>query len=188
MVFSLFFILLRLFKLQGTSPRIDEKETIESVKCGLKWFNTSKGFGFVVSNTIDSDIFIHASTLQRNNHPLVGNGAELTCDIERSQNGYFVKNVRHVHDCGDTPFIQKEEKDSSEGLTLTTTGVVKRYMAEKEYGFIVPEDGVKDIFVHRSCLEESGVEELLTGQRVKVFYKTVAKGREATKISIISNP
>ncbi|MAM34968.1 MAG: hypothetical protein CMH28_07835 [Micavibrio sp.] len=174
--------------MQGTPQNNKKSEIIESVECSLKWFNTSKGFGFVVSNAINSDIFIHASTLQRNNHPLIGDGAELTCNVEKSQNGYFVKNIVHIHNCGDTPFIQKEEKDSAEGLTLATTGVVKRYMPCKEYGFIVPEDGVKDIFVHKSCLVECDIEELLPGQTVKVFYKTVAKGREATKISIISNP
>ena len=111
----------------------------------------------------------------------------MTCDIVENQNGFSVSNIHEIHECGDTPFVQKLDKEE-EGLNLVTTGVVKLYMDDKEFGFIVPEDGVKDIFVHKSCLSRAGIDELLAGQVVRVHYKTVAKGREATSISILSNP
>jgi cold shock protein len=47
-----------------------------------------------------------------------------------------------------------------------TTGTVKFYNGQKGYGFIQPEDGGKDVFVHASALERAGIRGLVEGQRV----------------------
>jgi CspA family cold shock protein len=46
------------------------------------------------------------------------------------------------------------------------TGTVKFYNATKGFGFIQPEDGGKDVFVHASALERAGVSHLAEGQKV----------------------
>lgn len=47
-----------------------------------------------------------------------------------------------------------------------TTGTVKWFNSRKGYGFIQPEDGGKDVFVHITKLEEKGLRKLYEGQRV----------------------
>jgi len=47
-----------------------------------------------------------------------------------------------------------------------SNGTVKWFNAQKGYGFIQPEDGSKDIFVHISAVERAGLRELREGQRV----------------------
>jgi len=51
-------------------------------------------------------------------------------------------------------------------------GTVKWYNAQKGYGFIQPEDGGKDVFVHISAVERAGLYELKEGQ--KVAFEVVA--------------
>ena len=46
------------------------------------------------------------------------------------------------------------------------TGKVKFYNAQKGYGFIQPDDGGKDVFVHASALERAGMPGLVEGQKV----------------------
>jgi cold shock protein len=46
------------------------------------------------------------------------------------------------------------------------TGTVKWYNAQKGYGFIEPQDGGKDIFVHASALERAGITNLQEGQKL----------------------
>ena len=46
------------------------------------------------------------------------------------------------------------------------TGAVKWFNATKGYGFIAPDDGGKDVFVHISAVKESGMADLVEGQRV----------------------
>ena len=47
-----------------------------------------------------------------------------------------------------------------------TIGIVKWFNSQKAYGFIQPEDGSKDVFVHISAVERSGLGHLVEGQRV----------------------
>jgi CspA family cold shock protein len=47
-----------------------------------------------------------------------------------------------------------------------TTGTVKWYNGQKGYGFIQPEDGGSDVFVHVSAVERAGMQSLQEGQRV----------------------
>lgn len=162
-------------------------DALEDVLCTLKWFNTAKGYGFVRVDGLDADIFLHASILQKQGHPLIGTGAVLKCKIARSNNGYFVENVNTVIEPGETPFAHTVEEEKS-GEIFTAKGTVKWYDDTKEFGFILPDDGVKDIFIHKSCLKESGLDELIAGQIVSVTYKSVLKGREALSVKIISNP
>jgi cold shock protein len=48
-----------------------------------------------------------------------------------------------------------------------TNGTVKFYNAQKGYGFIQPDDGSKDVFVHATALERAGMSDLAEGQKVR---------------------
>lgn len=61
-------------------------------------------------------------------------------------------------------------------------GTVKWFSAEKGFGFIVPEDGGKDLFVHHSNIDMSGFKTLQDGQRVEYEAGQGKKGPEATKV------
>jgi CspA family cold shock protein len=56
-----------------------------------------------------------------------------------------------------------------------TTGTVKWYNDQKGYGFIQPDDGSKDVFVHASALERAGMRGLVEGQKVSFELQTDRK-------------
>ena len=56
-----------------------------------------------------------------------------------------------------------------------TTGTVKWFNPDKGYGFIQPDDGGKDVFVHVSAVQESGLRSLQEGQ--KIAFDVVADKR-----------
>ena len=62
-----------------------------------------------------------------------------------------------------------------------TNGTVKFYNDQKGFGFIQPDDGGKDVFVHATALERSGMRGLVEGQ--KVTYET-AEDRRTGKIAV----
>jgi CspA family cold shock protein len=65
-----------------------------------------------------------------------------------------------------------------------TTGTVKFYNDQKGYGFIEPEDGQKDVFVHATALERAGIQGLTEGQ--KVSFETEVDPRSGkTAVSTI---
>jgi CspA family cold shock protein len=62
------------------------------------------------------------------------------------------------------------------------TGTVKWFNSEKGYGFITPDDGGDDLFVHYSNIEAEGFRTLQEGQKVEYEAGTGRKGPEATKV------
>lgn len=63
-------------------------------------------------------------------------------------------------------------------------GVVKWFSAEKGYGFITPDEGGKDLFVHFSEIKGSGFRSLEEGQRVSYEAKDGQKGPQASDVSL----
>jgi CspA family cold shock protein len=57
------------------------------------------------------------------------------------------------------------------------TGTVKFYNGQKGFGFIQPEDGSKDVFVHISAIERAGMNGLVEGQKVGYELETGRDGR-----------
>ena len=57
------------------------------------------------------------------------------------------------------------------------TGTVKWFNAQKGYGFIQPEDGTKDVFVHITAVERSGIGNLHEGQRVSFELERGNQGK-----------
>ena len=65
----------------------------------------------------------------------------------------------------------------------STTGTVKFFNATKGFGFISPDGGGKDVFVHATAVEQAGMSSLSEGQRVNVSTEADARGAKAVNLS-----
>ncbi|HYD32669.1 MAG TPA: cold-shock protein [Azospirillaceae bacterium] len=63
----------------------------------------------------------------------------------------------------------------------TTMGTVKWFNTTKGYGFIQPDDGAKDVFVHITCVQKAGLRSLNEGQRVEFDRTKGGDGRLAAQ-------
>lgn len=162
----------------------DADEILETdVEVKLKWFNQPKGFGFVVPNDKDVDAFLHITTLQKAEIQNIGEGAVLICDIGYGAKGAMVRAVKAMLDAGLMPGENSEELVQKSGFN-GMEGTVKWYKPDKGFGFVIPDDGKKDVFVHKTCLEKHDIDSLIPGQRIKMAVKDVPKGREAVTIEL----
>lgn len=154
------------------------------IQVKLKWFNQPKGFGFVVPSNKDVDAFLHVTTLQRAEIQAIGEGAILICDIGYGPKGAMVRKVSKLIDPGLMPGENSEEVVQKSGFN-SMEGIVKWYKPDKGFGFVIPDDGQKDVFVHKTCLEKHDLDALVPGQRIKMAVKDVPKGREAVTIELV---
>lgn len=158
-----------------------QEQELQTVQMTLKWFNGTKGFGFLVPDSGDYDAFLHVTTLQDAGLHSIGEGAVLICNVFNSGKGYQIKNIVEVVDKGQVSAMPEIDEETG---TITMGGIVKWYKPEKGFGFIIPDDGMKDIFIHKTLLEKLELNELQAGSRVRVTLKIVDKGREAIDVKV----
>ena len=66
-----------------------------------------------------------------------------------------------------------------------TIGTVKFYNSSKGFGFISPEGGGKDVFVHATALEAAGMRSLNEGQKVSFDIQPDARGAKAANLKAV---
>jgi len=156
------------------------------VDATVKWFNASKGFGFVTLADGTQDAFLPMATLRRAGYEDVREGALITCEISAGAKGPLVTNVLNV----DTSTVVMPQSDGADRYpqrpSTSVEGAVKWFEPEKGYGFISPDGGGKDVFIHITALRRSGVNTLGPGQRVRVDVVDGKKGLEADRVTVIS--
>ena len=65
------------------------------------------------------------------------------------------------------------------------TGTVKFFKTDKGYGFITPEDGSRDVFVHVSAVQDSGLTTISEGQKLNFQIQEDARGPKAIDLSVM---
>jgi CspA family cold shock protein len=68
-----------------------------------------------------------------------------------------------------------------------TTGTVKWFNATKGYGFIQPDDGSKDAFVHISAVERAGLKSLREGQKVNYELQAGKNGKSSAENLVVED-
>ena len=150
----------------------------QGVSATVKWFNPTKGFGFVAFDDGSADAFLHISVVQQSGHMGMTEGAELVCDLQEGDKGLQVSQIHDVTVPAGVGAPEGEETGEVEG-------VVKFFNDAKGFGFVSPDAGGKDVYVGMVALERSGIPMLESGQRVRLATRMGKKGPMADRIDIL---
>jgi len=170
----------------------------------VKWFNAEKGFGFVTLED-GADVFLHSSVITRSGMS-VNERDHVRVRVGQGMKGRQVTEILDVEPGGGPapggsrpggprpmggggfggPRGRSGPADTSyrRGPSVDMQGTVKWYNQQKGFGFITPDDGSKDIFVHASTLARAGLDQLPDGTRVMAKVVQGQKGPEAVEISL----
>lgn len=185
-------------------------------EASVKWFNASKGFGFVKTEPAGEDAFLHVSVLERAGLSALPENTRISCTVRPGGKGLQVDAVVSVLEMG-TPSAGGGFGDRDRGgfgggdrggfgggrggfgggdrggfgggrgrpeIIGESEGTVKFFNSEKGFGFVTPDDGGRDIFVHIRAVERSGLQGLNEGQRVKLSVSQGQKGPQAERIDL----
>ncbi len=190
-------------RMTSSTSSFDRNQVTQSnVTATVKWFNVSKGFGFVAPSDGTPDAFLHISALERAGLSQVAEGTTLVCDLGAGNRGPQVVTVHSVDSSTAAPRAPRAPMGGGgggggggfggggggggdRGPSQTVEGVVKFFSAEKGFGFVQTDEGGKDVFVHIKALERSGLKALETGQRVRVTTSLGQKGPQADSVAVI---
>jgi CspA family cold shock protein len=186
-------------------PVVDQ----ERVSTRLKWFNGTKGFGFVSLADTGEDVFLHGSALNGFEPEAMEEGATLICDIGPGQKGPQVVRVHEVdlstaepaprrQDRGRPPMRDRDDRRGGGGFgggggyggggggqTATTSGQVKFFNAQKGFGFVSRDDGGPDAFLHVSVLQRARLGTPVDGQPVQVTVREGDRGWQVERIDFL---
>src|SRR6201986_5357140 len=104
----------------------------QRVEAKVKWFNASKGFGFVTMADGSQDAFLPMAILRRAGFEDVREGASITCEVGTGAKGPLVLTVLNIDDSTATDSSDRR----SRGAVQVLEGAVKWFEPEKGYGFI----------------------------------------------------
>ena len=176
---------------EGAEPSDQRPLDLVEVAGHIKWFDVSKGYGFIVPDDGSVDILIHVTTLRRQGFNTAREGARIVCEATERSKGLQVFRVisldmsTAVHPAQTPPARTHVQVVPTSGFEIA---VVKWFNRVKGFGFVTRGEGTEDIFIHMEVLRRYGVAELKPGDTILVRFGTGPKGLMAAEIQQIGSP
>ena len=160
----------------------------------VKWFDATRGFGFLVSDELDGDILIHFSVLREHGRRSVPEGAIIECVPVRLERGLQAKRIVSIDLSAALPAQSRSAIPAAERADRRALAdaagefepvEVKWFNRVRGYGFVKrPDDsGGEDVFVHMETVRHAHLGELQPGQQLMARIAPSAKGLTAVELS-----
>ncbi|MCW2779484.1 MAG: cspA [Frankiales bacterium] len=143
----------------------------------VTWYDEGKGFGFITPDVGSEDVFVHARSLVEGLEYLA-EGDRVAFTVAAGDRGPLAREVSLVAEAGSADAAPPASAPTA--AAKAGEGVVARYDADRGFGFVTPDAGGPDLFVHVSTL--IGAESLEVGDRVRFAVRQSDRGPQADKV------
>ena len=151
----------------------------------IKWFDVSKGYGFIVPDNGLPDILLHVTCLRRDGFQTAYEGARVVCEALQRPRGLQAFRILSMDES--TAVHPTQMPPARTHVTVAPTSGLERAQVKwfnrlRGFGFLTRGEGTPDIFVHMETLRRYGLTELRPGQFVLVRFGPGPKGLMATEV------
>lgn len=152
----------------------------------VKWFDTGRGYGFIIPDNGMPDVLLHLSCLKRDGFDAPLEGTRITCEAVERQKGYQCLRVLSVD--LSTAIHPVERKSRAHNTVSPSSGwvraKVKWFNRARGFGFVSEGEGKPDIFVHMETLRKTAIAELQPESWVYVRFGEGPKGNMAAEVRV----
>jgi CspA family cold shock protein len=174
-------------------PGGGSEDELSPVTGRVKWFDATRGFGFLVSEEIDGDVLIHFSVLREHGRRSVPEGAIIECVPVKLDRGLQARRILSIDVTSALPqqprsSIPPAERSDRKALTDAAGEFepveVKWFNRVRGYGFVRRHEdlGSGDVFVHMETVRNSHLGELQPGQKLEARIASSGKGLTAVEL------
>ena len=163
----------------------DETASIIELTGAIKWFDVSKGYGFIIPDNGLPDVLLHVTCLRRDGYQTAYEGARVVCEVLQRPKGLQAFRILSMDES--TAIQPAQLPPARTHVQVTPTSGLERAQVKwfnrlRGFGFLTRGDGTPDIFVHMETLRRYGLTELRPGQTVLVRFGPGPKGMMAAEV------
>jgi CspA family cold shock protein len=157
----------------------------------VKWFDSVKGYGFVVPDSGGVDVLVHHSTLRRGGYDTLYPMARIKCTVVERPQGLQADRIVAIDNTdAQVPVGNPRPTSVLAGISNVSDfqqAHVKWFNRIRGFGFVNVEPDGDDIFVHMEVLRKAEIEALVPGQYILVKFGNGPKGLMATDVRRIDS-
>ncbi len=168
--------------------RIEALELVE-ISGHVKWYDSGKGYGFIVPDDGGADVLLHVTALRKDGFQTAQEGMRVVCEAIRRAKGLQVLKIISLD--ASTAVNHCEWRAPRTHVQVASAGrfeivVVKWFNRARGFGFLTQGDGTQDIFIHMETLRHYGIAELRPGESLLARFGDGPKGLMAAEVRLLN--